>query len=30
MYIETARYTNKNKRGAFSISISLGHKINNS
>lgn len=25
MYIETARYTNKNKRGAFSISISLGH-----
>jgi len=26
MFVETARYTNKNKRGAFSITISIGHK----
>jgi Mitochondrial ribosomal protein (VAR1) len=27
MFVETARYTNKNKRGAFSITISIGHKL---
>ena len=26
MFIETARFTNKNKRGAFSLTISIGHK----
>jgi hypothetical protein len=25
--IETARFTNKNKRGAFSVTISLGHRL---
>jgi hypothetical protein len=25
IYLETARFTNKNKRGAFSITISTGH-----
>jgi hypothetical protein len=27
MFVETARFTNKNKRGAFSITISIGHKL---
>lgn len=26
-FIETARFTNKNKRGAFSITISMGHSV---
>jgi hypothetical protein len=26
IYLETARFTNKNKRGAFSITISTGHR----
>jgi hypothetical protein len=30
IFVETARYTNKNKRGAFSITISIGHKLKNS
>jgi len=30
MFVETARFTNKNKRGAFSITISIGHKLRNS
>jgi hypothetical protein len=29
MFVETARYTNKNKRGAYSITISIGHKLRN-
>lgn len=29
MFIETARFTNKNKRGAFSLTVTLGHKLNN-
>lgn len=28
MFVETARFTNKNKRGAFSITINIGHKFN--
>jgi Mitochondrial ribosomal protein (VAR1) len=27
--VETSRFTNKNKRGAFSLTISIGHKLNN-
>jgi hypothetical protein len=30
MFLDTARFTSKNKRGAFSLTISLGHKFNNS
>src|SRR6266487_1209915 len=30
LFLETARFTNKNKRGAFSITISIGHKLINS
>ncbi len=30
LFLETARFTNKNKRGAFSITISIGHKLVNS
>lgn len=30
IFVETARFTNKNKRGAFSITISIGHKLRNS
>jgi hypothetical protein len=30
MFTETARFTNKNKRGAFSITVTLGHTLNNS
>jgi Mitochondrial ribosomal protein (VAR1) len=30
IFVETARFTNKNKRGAFSITINIGHKLRNS
>ena len=30
MLVETARFTNKNKRGAYSVTISIGHKLRNS
>jgi hypothetical protein len=29
IFVETARFTNKNKRGAFSLTVSIGHKLNN-
>jgi hypothetical protein len=29
IYVETSRFTNKNKRGAFSLTVTLGHKLNN-
>jgi len=28
MLVETSRFTNKNKRGAFSLTITIGHKLN--
>jgi hypothetical protein len=27
MFVETSRFTNKNKRGAFSLTIKIGHKL---
>jgi hypothetical protein len=27
MFVETARFTNKNKRDAFSLTIIIGHKL---
>ena len=27
MFVETSRFTNKNKRGAFSITVSIGHQV---
>jgi hypothetical protein len=29
LLVETARFTNKNKKGAFSVTVSIGHKPNN-
>lgn len=29
MFVETARFTSKNKRGAFSLTITIGHKLKN-
>lgn len=29
MFVETARFTSKNKRGAFSLTVSIGHKVIN-
>jgi hypothetical protein len=29
MFVETSRFTNKNKRGAFSLTVSIGHRLVN-
>ena len=29
MFVETARFTNKNKKGAFSLTVSIGHRLVN-